>query len=145
MFEAAREHGAALLATRRCPKRSSGPAMGASRARRSRARGSTWLRPRKPSSGACFCRAYARALADRGPRRPTTASLSRPSAIACAIVPGSALNIKITTPLDLKLAAAILPLLEKPRRESSAHPFEDEQAMWGGLPKLKPSDLFGSS
>jgi 2-C-methyl-D-erythritol 4-phosphate cytidylyltransferase len=62
----------------------------------------------------------------------------------CAIVPGSPLNIKITTPLDLKIAAAFLPLLEhKPRREKSAHPFEDEQAMWGSLPKLKPSDLFG--
>jgi 2-C-methyl-D-erythritol 4-phosphate cytidylyltransferase len=62
----------------------------------------------------------------------------------CAIVPGSPLNIKITTPLDLKIAAAFLPLLEKPTRAKSAHPFEDEQAMWGDLPKLKPSDLFGS-
>jgi 2-C-methyl-D-erythritol 4-phosphate cytidylyltransferase len=62
----------------------------------------------------------------------------------CAIVRGSPLNIKITTPLDLKIAAAFLPLLEKPARARSAHPFEDEQAMWGGLPKLKPSDLFGS-
>ncbi len=52
----------------------------------------------------------------------------------CAIVPGSTLNIKITTPLDLKLAAAILPLLEPPRREKSCHPFEDERAMWGDLP-----------
>jgi 2-C-methyl-D-erythritol 4-phosphate cytidylyltransferase len=63
----------------------------------------------------------------------------------CAIVRGSPLNIKITTPLDLKLAAAFLPLMEKPRRESSSHPFEDEHAMWGELPKLKASDLFGSS
>jgi 2-C-methyl-D-erythritol 4-phosphate cytidylyltransferase len=60
-----------------------------------------------------------------------------------AIVPGSVLNIKITTQLDLKLAAAILPLLEKPRGETSSHPFQDEHAMWADLPKLKPSDLFG--
>ena len=61
----------------------------------------------------------------------------------CAIVESSALNIKITTQLDLKLAAAILPLLEKPSARLRCHPFEDEQAMWGNLPKLKPSDLFG--
>ncbi len=61
-----------------------------------------------------------------------------------AIVPGSALNIKITTQLDLKLAAAILPLLEKPPRETGSHPFQDERAMWADLPKLKPSDLFGA-
>jgi 2-C-methyl-D-erythritol 4-phosphate cytidylyltransferase len=61
----------------------------------------------------------------------------------CAVVEGSPLNIKITTHIDLKLAAAILPLLEKPRSEASAHPFSDEQGMWGNLPKLKPSDLFG--
>jgi 2-C-methyl-D-erythritol 4-phosphate cytidylyltransferase len=63
----------------------------------------------------------------------------------CVIVPGSPLNIKITTPLDLKIAAAFLPLLEqqKPGSPKSAHPFEDEQAMWGSLPKLKASDIFG--
>jgi 2-C-methyl-D-erythritol 4-phosphate cytidylyltransferase len=62
----------------------------------------------------------------------------------CAVVPGSPLNIKITTPVDLKLAASILPLLEKPKREGPSHPYTDEQAMWSDLPKLKPSDLFGA-
>jgi 2-C-methyl-D-erythritol 4-phosphate cytidylyltransferase len=62
----------------------------------------------------------------------------------CAIVEGSLLNIKVTTPGDLRLAAAILPLLETPKREAAAHPFCDEQAMWSNLPKLRPSDLFGS-
>jgi 2-C-methyl-D-erythritol 4-phosphate cytidylyltransferase len=62
----------------------------------------------------------------------------------CAVVNGSALNIKITTQLDLKLASAILPLLEKPTRESSSHPYSDQEAMWADLPKLKPSDLFGA-
>jgi 2-C-methyl-D-erythritol 4-phosphate cytidylyltransferase len=62
----------------------------------------------------------------------------------CFIVEGSRLNIKITTQADLKLAAAILPLLEKPRQVSSTHPYSEDQEMWGKLPKLKPSDLFGS-
>ncbi len=61
----------------------------------------------------------------------------------CAVVASSPLNIKITTMDDLKLAAAILPLLEKTSHGGSPHPFADEQAMWGELPKLKPSDLFG--
>jgi len=62
----------------------------------------------------------------------------------CAVVEGSPLNIKITKPMDLKLAAAILPLLEKPTRETPVHPYSDQQAMWNDLPRLKPSDLFGS-
>jgi len=61
----------------------------------------------------------------------------------CVVVESTSLNIKITTHLDLKLAAAILPLLDKPRRDAPAHPYSDEQGMWGSLPKLKPSDLFG--
>jgi 2-C-methyl-D-erythritol 4-phosphate cytidylyltransferase len=60
------------------------------------------------------------------------------------VVEGSPFNIKITTHADLKLASAILPLLEKPRPKGSSHPFSDEHAMWGDLPKLKPSDIFGS-
>jgi 2-C-methyl-D-erythritol 4-phosphate cytidylyltransferase len=63
---------------------------------------------------------------------------------ACAVVPGSRMNLKITTPDDLKLAAAILPLLDIPRREGPCHPYADEPAMWDKLPKLKPSDLFGA-
>jgi 2-C-methyl-D-erythritol 4-phosphate cytidylyltransferase len=62
----------------------------------------------------------------------------------CAIVEGSALNIKITTQIDLKLAAAILPLLESPKRPGATHPYSDEQQMWSALPKLKASDLFGA-
>jgi 2-C-methyl-D-erythritol 4-phosphate cytidylyltransferase len=62
----------------------------------------------------------------------------------CAVVEGSPFNIKITTLEDLKLAAAILPILAKPQRQGPSHPYSDEQAMWEKLPKLKPSDLFGS-
>jgi 2-C-methyl-D-erythritol 4-phosphate cytidylyltransferase len=62
----------------------------------------------------------------------------------CTIVDGSPLNLKITTHVDLKIAAAILPLLQTPRRAGPAHAYADDQAMWGDLPKLTASDLFGS-
>jgi 2-C-methyl-D-erythritol 4-phosphate cytidylyltransferase len=58
----------------------------------------------------------------------------------CQIVEGSPLNLKITTRADLLLAAAILRALPQPKREGPAHPFADEQAMWGHAPK--PRDLF---
>jgi 2-C-methyl-D-erythritol 4-phosphate cytidylyltransferase len=57
----------------------------------------------------------------------------------CRVVDGSPLNFKITTRADLRLAAAILQALPPPQRESPAHPFADEQAMWGHVPK--PPDL----
>jgi 2-C-methyl-D-erythritol 4-phosphate cytidylyltransferase len=61
----------------------------------------------------------------------------------CAVVDGSPFNLKITTQADLRLAAAILPMLAKAMRQpASQHPYSDEQAMWGDLPRLKPSDLF---
>jgi 2-C-methyl-D-erythritol 4-phosphate cytidylyltransferase len=62
----------------------------------------------------------------------------------CAIIPGSPLNLKITTPDDLRLAAAIVSLQSQCHRDTSGHPFADEKEMWSRLPKLKPSDLFGS-
>jgi 2-C-methyl-D-erythritol 4-phosphate cytidylyltransferase len=60
----------------------------------------------------------------------------------CAIVAGSPLNIKITTAVDLKLAAAILPLLRKPVSDAPLHPYADTTKSWDDIPKLKPSDLF---
>jgi 2-C-methyl-D-erythritol 4-phosphate cytidylyltransferase len=60
----------------------------------------------------------------------------------CAVVDGSRLNIKITTHEDMRLAAAILPLLEKTVGEGPVHPYSDEQAIFEKLPKLKASDLF---
>ncbi len=62
----------------------------------------------------------------------------------CAIVPSSSTNLKITTQNDLKLARAILAMNEDEKPKSAGHPFADEQAMWGDLPKLKASDLFKS-
>lgn len=58
----------------------------------------------------------------------------------CRVVDGSALNLKITTRADLNLAAAVLSVQPKPKREGTAHPFADEQGMWGNTPK--PRDLF---
>lgn len=60
----------------------------------------------------------------------------------CAVVEGSPLNLKVTTQADLRLASAVLQALPKPKREGPVHPFADEQAMWGNTPKLKPKDLF---
>jgi 2-C-methyl-D-erythritol 4-phosphate cytidylyltransferase len=63
---------------------------------------------------------------------------------ACQIVEGAPWNIKITTRDDLRLAAAVLQAMPKPKREGPVHPFADEQAMWGAAPgpKPKPKDLF---
>ena len=60
----------------------------------------------------------------------------------CAVVEGTAMNLKITTAADLRLASAVLQALPKPRRDAPAHPFADEKAMWGDVPKIKPKDLF---
>lgn len=46
------------------------------------------------------------------------------------LVPGSSMNLKITTAVDLKLASAILQAQPKPQRQGSAHPFADEQQSW---------------
>jgi 2-C-methyl-D-erythritol 4-phosphate cytidylyltransferase len=58
------------------------------------------------------------------------------------VVAGSPMNLKITTPADLRLASAILQSMPKPTADAPARPFADEQAMWGDLPKRKPGDLF---
>jgi 2-C-methyl-D-erythritol 4-phosphate cytidylyltransferase len=62
----------------------------------------------------------------------------------CVIVPGSPLNLKLTTQEDLKLATAILRVQSSSPRETSGHPFADEAALWADLPNLKASDLFDS-
>ncbi len=60
----------------------------------------------------------------------------------CALVESSPMNLKITSQTDLRLAAAVLQALPKPKREGPLHPFADERAMWDDVPKRKPSDLF---
>lgn len=90
-----------------------------------------------------LCKAYAQ-RSRVGPNVTDDCQLVEALGQRCAVVEGSPLNIKITTRADLKLAAAILPLLEKPQRETPGHPYSDEQAMWSSLPKLKASDVFRS-
>ena len=45
------------------------------------------------------------------------------------LVPGSSLNLKITTNEDLRLAEATLKVLPKPKLPGSGHPFKDDE-MW---------------
>jgi 2-C-methyl-D-erythritol 4-phosphate cytidylyltransferase len=45
------------------------------------------------------------------------------------LVPGSPLNLKITTKEDLRIAAALLKLLPKPKLATQAHPFADDD-LW---------------
>jgi 2-C-methyl-D-erythritol 4-phosphate cytidylyltransferase len=140
VFSAAREHGAALLAipVRDTVKRSPDGKF------------STETVPRKDlflaQTPQVFRRewleeAFARRSTLEGERTDDT-QLVEALGHSCAIVPGSNLNLKITTQDDLRLAGAILQMQSKSHRQSSGHPFADEQAMWADLPKLKASDIF---
>jgi 2-C-methyl-D-erythritol 4-phosphate cytidylyltransferase len=143
VFEAARAHGAALLAlpVSETIKRAGDGNLTSETVPRE---GLYLAQTPQAFERSLLCKAYAERFRAIG-HITDDCQLVEALGHSCAIVPGSPLNIKITTLLDLKIAAATLPLLEqKPRCEKSAHPFEDEQALWSGLPKLKPSDLFGS-
>jgi 2-C-methyl-D-erythritol 4-phosphate cytidylyltransferase len=142
VFEAAVKHGAALLAV---PVSDTIKRAGDDRLTSATiARDDLYLaQTPQVFERALICKAYAERYRVEG---PVTDDCQLVEALghACAVVESTALNIKITTMADLRLAAAILPLLEKPGRGSSAHPFADEHAMWDDLPKLKPSDLSGA-
>lgn len=88
-------------------------------------------------------RAYAnRSRLNLGPAVTDDTQLVEALGHPCAIVESTLMNLKITTSADLRLAAAILHALPKPRREGPAHPFADEHAMWDSTPKISPKDLF---
>ncbi len=72
-------------------------------------------------------RAYAERPADTVPT--DDASLVERLGAPVHTVPGTALNIKITTREDLNLARAILQVMPKPKPKGPLHPFADEQ-MW---------------
>jgi 2-C-methyl-D-erythritol 4-phosphate cytidylyltransferase len=142
VFAAARRHGAALLAT---PVAETVKRVGDDRlTRETIPREGLYLAqtPQVFRRDLLF-KAYAQ-RSRTAPKATDDCQLVEAMGHPCAIVEGSPFNLKITTGEDLKLAAAILPILDKPRREGPAHPYAVEQAAWEKLPKLKPSDLFGS-
>jgi 2-C-methyl-D-erythritol 4-phosphate cytidylyltransferase len=51
------------------------------------------------------------------------------------VVEGASTNVKITSKGDLFLAEAVLKSLPKPKPQGPAHPFADEEQMWGGRGK----------
>jgi 2-C-methyl-D-erythritol 4-phosphate cytidylyltransferase len=70
------------------------------------------------------------AYAKRGSETPTDdAQLVERLGRPVAIVEGSAMNLKITTRDDLKLAEQILKVLPKPKPEGFQHPFKDDN-LW---------------
>ncbi len=85
-------------------------------------------------------RAYANRDATDGPTDDAT--LVEALGHRVVIVEGSPMNLKITTAADLRLAHAILQSLPRPEPDAPGHPFADERAGWGDLPKRTPGDLF---
>lgn len=89
-------------------------------------------------------------LAEAYDRRDPTATptddaqLVEASGRPVAIVAGSPFNLKITTQDDLKLARAVLKILEGEgeARASGARPFADDRSTWEDLPGPRASDLF---
>ncbi len=70
------------------------------------------------------------AYANRGDLQATDdAQLVEQLGHAVTVVPGSPINLKITTKEDLKLAAQALKALPKPKLAGPAHPFADDD-MW---------------
>ena len=61
---------------------------------------------------------------------------------SCLVVESTALNLKITTLTDLRLATAILKSQPKPKQEGPAHPFADDHPTWEQTPKVSARDLF---
>jgi len=71
------------------------------------------------------------AFAQRGSFQPTDeAQLLERAGRKVHVVPGSPINLKITTADDLKVAAALLDLVPKPKSLRALHPFADEDARW---------------
>jgi 2-C-methyl-D-erythritol 4-phosphate cytidylyltransferase len=71
------------------------------------------------------------AFAQRGAFQPTDeAQLLERAGRTVQMVPGSPINLKITTADDLKMAAALLDLVPKEKTLGPLHPFADEDARW---------------
>lgn len=140
VFDAARAHGAALLAVPVADtvKRVDG------------AKFTTGTVPRHDlylaQTPQVFRRDWiVRAYADRdrlGAKVTDDSQLVEALGHRCAVVEGTAMNLKITTAADLRLASAILKALPRPGHEGPAHPFADEHVLWNETPKIHPKDLF---
>jgi len=80
----------------------------------------------------------------RDPAAPATDDARLVEAIGrpVRLVPGSPFNLKITTQDDLKMARAVLAIRDEERPCEEGHPFADEQAKWADLPRIRASDLF---
>jgi 2-C-methyl-D-erythritol 4-phosphate cytidylyltransferase len=140
VFDAAIEHGAALLAV----------AIADTLKRVGPDRMTTGTVPRAGLFGAQTPQVFRKdwllqAYADRSQvGEPITddAQLVESLGHPCAVVDGSPMNLKITTQADLKLAAAILKALPKPDKGAPLHPFSDEIAVREKGPRKKLEDLF---
>lgn len=80
----------------------------------------------------CFRRELLmQAYSKQGSLKPTDeAQLVEHFGHPIAVVEGSPINMKITTPEDLRLAEAALNALPKPNLLRPLHPFADEEAKW---------------
>lgn len=71
------------------------------------------------------------AFAKRGALQPTDeAQLLEHAGYPIAVVPGSPLNLKITTGEDFRIAEKLLPLVPDDKRSGLFHPFADEDPRW---------------
>ncbi len=124
VFAAAREHGAAILATPIAGtiKRVEGNAI-----RETVPRGGLWEAQTPQVFRTDWLRA---AYAQRqGLTATDDAQLVEQLGKKVVVVPGSPLNLKITTSEDLRLAEQALKVLPKPRFDRPAHPFADDD-LW---------------
>lgn len=126
VFQAAAEHGAAILAT---PVTSTVKRVTeGTRIVETVPRVDLWTaQTPQVARRDWFLEAYAR----RGNFQPTDeAQLLERAGYAVQVVPGSPLNFKITAAEDLKMAEACLDLLPKDKRTGLLHPFADEDPRW---------------
>ncbi len=124
VFAAARQHGAAILATpiNGTIKRASGGKIVETVPREGLWEAQTPQVARKDLLRAAYARRQGVAATD-------DAQLLERMGQTVAIVPGSPLNLKVTTTEDLRLAEQALKVLPKPKLDRPAHPFADDD-LW---------------
>ncbi len=124
VIQAGRKSGAAILAT---PVNSTLKSVSDRVVRETVSRDGMWL----AQTPQVFHREpLAAAFAARAGAQPTDeAELMELAGHPVQVVPGSPLNIKITTRRDLKLAAAILKSMPAPKLDGPNHPFADDH-LW---------------